>query len=62
MSEILNPHDSDLEAVVLGACLAETTAMVLVGDKLRPEMFYEAKYSEIYAALQSMHRAGKVEK
>lgn len=60
MSEILNPHDSDLEAVVLGACLAETTAMVLVGDKLRPEMFYETKYSEIYAALQSMHRAGKV--
>ena len=59
MSEILNPHDSDLEAVVLGACLAETTAMVLVGDKLRPEMFYEIKYAEIYSALLAMHRAGK---
>ena len=41
MSEILNPHDDDLESVILGACLTETTAMVLVGDKLSPEMFYE---------------------
>lgn len=59
MNEYLNPHDSDLEAVILGACLVETTAMVLVGDKLHPEMFYETKYGEIYAALLSMHRAGK---
>lgn len=59
MSEILNPHDSNLESVILGACLAESTAMTLIGSKLRPEMFYEEKYVEIYAALLAMHHAGK---
>jgi len=59
MSEILNPHDDDLESVILGACLTETTAMVLVGDKLSPEMFYETKFGEIYAALLSMYHSGK---
>ena len=59
MAEILNPHDADLESVILGACLAESTAMVLVSGKLCPEMFYEAKYGEIFAALLVMHRAGK---
>ncbi len=59
MSEILNPHDDDLESVILGACLNETTAMVLVGDKLSPEMFYETKFGEIYAALLSMYHSGK---
>ena len=59
MSEILNPHDDDLESVILGACLTETTAMVLVGDKLSPEMFYETKFGEIYSALLSMYNSGK---
>ncbi len=59
MAEIFNPHDADLESVILGACLAESTAMVLVSGKLCPEMFYEAKYGEIFAALLAMHRAGK---
>lgn len=59
MAEILNPHDADLESVILGACLAESTAMVLVSGKLCPEMFYEAKYGEIFAALLVMYRAGK---
>lgn len=59
MSEILNPHDDDLESVILGACLTETTAMVLVGDKLSPEMFYETKFGEIYSALPSMYHSGK---
>ena len=59
MSEILNPHDDDLESVILGACLTETTAMVLVGDKLSPEMFYDTKFGEIYAALLSMYHSGK---
>ena len=59
MSEILNPHDDDLESVILGACLTETTAMVLVGDKLSPEMFYETKFGEIYSALLSMDHSGK---
>ena len=59
MAEILNPHDDDLESVILGACLTETTAMVLVGDKLSPEMFYETKFGEIYSALLSMYHSGK---
>lgn len=59
MSEILNPHDDDLESVILGACLTETTAMVLVGDKLSSEMFYETKFGEIYSALLSMYHSGK---
>ena len=59
MSEILYPHDDDLESVILGACLTETTAMVLVGDKLSPEMFYETKFGEIYSALLSMYHSGK---
>ena len=59
MSEILNPHDDDLESVILGACLTETTAMVLVGDKLSPEMFYETTFGEIYSALLSMYHSGK---
>lgn len=59
MSEILNPHDDDLESVILGAYLTETTAMVLVGDKLSPEMFYETKFGEIYSALLSMYHSGK---
>lgn len=59
MSEILNPHDDDLESVILGACLTETTAMVLVGGKLSPEMFYETKFGEIYSALLSMYHSGK---
>ncbi len=59
MSEILNPHDDHLESVILGACLTETTAMVLVGDKLSPEMFYETKFGEIYSALLSMYHSGK---
>ena len=40
-------------------CLTETTAMVLVGDKLSPEMFYETKFGEIYSALLSMYHSGK---
>lgn len=58
MSEILNPHDPDVEEVILGACLIETTAMVLVADKLRPEMFYEEKNSEVFSTLLAMYRAG----
>ncbi len=58
-TETPNTHDSQLEAAILGACLIETAAMPLVADKLRPEMFYEENYLEIYSALQSMYRDGK---
>lgn len=56
---ILNPHDARLEEVVLGACLAESTAMALVADKLRAEMFYEDNNREIYSALLALHHTGR---
>lgn len=55
---LLNPQDTELEETVLGACLIESKAMAMVADKLRPEMFYQDMHREIYAALQSMYRAG----
>ncbi len=57
--DLLQPQDADLEEVVLGACLIESAAMALVGDKLRPEMFYTDANREIYTALQSLHSAGR---
>lgn len=59
MSEILNPQDADLEEAVIGACLVESKAITLIAGKLRPEMFYQEKNCEIYAALQSMHDDGR---
>lgn len=59
MAEILSPHDADVEGIILGACLIETTAMTLVADKLRPEMFYEDKNAEIFATLLFMYQNGK---
>lgn len=56
---IVNPQDAELEEIVLGACLLESKAITLVADKLRPEMFYTQTNREIYAALQSMYRAGR---
>lgn len=59
MNEYVNPHDADLEETVIGACLVESKAITLIDGKLRPEVFYEEKNREIYAALQSMYRAGR---
>lgn len=59
MSTLINPHDAELEEAILSACMMEREAMPLIADKLRPEMFYEEKNLEIYAALQAMYRAGK---
>lgn len=54
----MNPHDEDLEAVILGACLIEKTAMPLIADKIRPEMFYQVKHELMFAALLAMYRQG----
>lgn len=59
MKEILNPQDVELEEAVLGACIIESAAIALVADKLRPEMFYNDKYGDIYSAILGMYRAGK---
>lgn len=53
-----NPQDEDLEAVIIGACLLEKTAMPLIADKVRPEMFYQVKHELIFAALLAMYREG----
>ena len=60
MDDIVNPQDAELEEIVLGACLTESKAITLVAGILRPEVFYIEKNREIYAALQSMYRAGQV--
>ena len=39
MNEDVNPHDTDLEEAVIGACLIESKAITLVDDKLCPEVF-----------------------
>lgn len=59
MTDTPNCHDAELEEVILGACLIERAAMPLIADKVRPEMFYEEKHGEIFAALLSMYRDGK---
>lgn len=59
MSEILNPHDAEIEEAVLGACLVETEALPLVAGKIRPEMFYEEKNSLVYAAMLAMYKDGR---
>ena len=57
--DVFHPHDTHLEEVILGACLAESAAMPLVADKLRPDLFYEDPHREICQALQSLYRSGK---
>lgn len=59
MKEIINPQDAEIEEAVLGACIIESTAITLVADKVRQEMFYNDKFGEIYAAVLGMYRAGK---
>lgn len=59
MTDTPNSHDGELEEVILGACLIERASMPLIADKVRPEMFYDERHGEIFAALLSMHREGK---
>ena len=54
----MNPQDEDLEAVIIGACLIEKTAMPLIAEKIRPEMFYQVKHELMFAALLAMYRQG----
>lgn len=54
----MNPQDEDLEEVIIGACLIEKTAMPLIAEKIRPEMFYQIKHEHIFAALVAMYRRG----
>ena len=49
----MQPHASELEEAIIGACLIEQEALPLVADKLRPEMFYDDHHQLIFAALIS---------
>ena len=47
MDDIVNPQDTELEEIVLGACLIESKAITLVAGILRTEVFYIEKNREI---------------
>lgn len=55
----MQPHASELEEAIIGACLIEQEALPLVADKLRPEMFYDDHHQLIFAALIAMYQANK---
>ena len=46
----MQPHASELEEAIIGACLIEQQALPLLADKLRPEIFYDDPPHLIYAA------------
>lgn len=55
----LPPMAVDLEEAVLGAIIAESSAMMFVGDILRPEMFYKEANQKIYEAAQRLAVSGE---
>ena len=55
----MQPHATELEEAIIGACLIEQEALPLIADKLRPEMFYDDHHQLIFAALMAMYHAGK---
>ena len=55
----MQPHASELEEAIIGACLIEQEALPLVADKLRPEMFYDDHHQLIFAALIACIRQTK---
>lgn len=50
----LPPHDTDLEEVVLGACMLEKDAYMNVCDVLVPESFYESAHQKIFQAISTL--------
>jgi replicative DNA helicase len=52
------PHDIEIEAAVIGALLSETSAIVEVGEILKPETFYSPKHQIVYAAIQRLFEKG----
>lgn len=50
----LPPHDTDLEEVVLGACMLEKDAYMNVCDVLVPESFYDPKNQKIFQAISTL--------
>jgi len=53
----LPPQATELEEVVLGACLIDTS-FYLISDKIKPEHFYLPQHQIIYKAMQSLFDKG----
>ncbi len=54
MPSRLPPHDSTVEASVLGSIMIDPEAIIKVADILRPESFYDPQHQAIYEAMQSL--------
>jgi replicative DNA helicase len=53
------PSDVELEAAVLGACIADGGALADVSALLAPEMFYSDQHRAAYEAVQQLYSDGK---
>ena len=50
----LPPRDTDLEEVVLGACMLEKDAYMNVCDVLVPDSFYDVSNQKIFQAISTL--------
>jgi len=57
--EVNPPHNLELEAALLGACLRSDAAFYKVFDRLEAEHFFAPEHHLIWAAMQSMNAKGK---
>lgn len=55
---IMNNESVETEEAVIGACLVEGTALPLVADKLRPEMFYKNSHQLLFKVMLDMYGRG----
>lgn len=51
----VEPQNIDAEASLLGALLIDSSAMIKIGDVVRPDDFFDQKHKAIYAAMVSLH-------
>jgi replicative DNA helicase len=58
-SERIPPNNLDAERAVLGACLIERDALVLVVETLRQEDFYEPRHGLIFKVMREMAERDK---
>lgn len=49
------PHDIDAEESILGSILIDPEAIVKVGEKLRPQSFYDPSNQTIYEAMETLY-------
>lgn len=57
--DIILRHDNDLERIILGSLLIESTAIIEVADILKPEVFYLPEHRLIYTAIRDIFRRGE---